>query len=280
MSEKLQKVLARIGLGSRRELEKWISDGRVSVNGKVAKLGDRIGPTDKLKVDRRELEFKLEEDSRRRVLVYNKAEGEMCTRNDPEGRPTVFSKLPKLTGERWVAVGRLDVNTTGLLLFTTDGGLANRLMHPSARIEREYAVRVLGTPSNEAIKALTDGVLLDDGMAKFDDIVAGGGEGLNQWYYVVIREGRNREVRRLWESQGLKVSRLIRVRYGSVFLPRDLKMGSWIELGQNEIEPLAKLAGVENMRSPALYGRKLSEKDENAQLRKKKGRNAERRRRR
>lgn len=261
MSEKLQKVLARAGLGSRRELEQWIQSGRVHVNGTVAKLGDRVEATDQVKVDGHSVTISAESDTRRRVLVYNKPEGEVCTRSDPEGRATVFNRLPRLKGERWIAIGRLDVNTSGLLMFTTDGELANRLMHPSTQIEREYAVRVQGTPSNEMLTKLTEGVLLEDGMARFEDIVAGGGKGLNQWYYVVIREGRNREVRRLWESQGMQVSRLKRVRFANIFLPPELKGGSWVELGRDEIEPLAKLAGVENKRRPSQYGKKITEKE-------------------
>ena len=272
MSEKLQKVLARAGLGSRRELEQWIQDGRIQVNGTTAKLGDRVEATDKVIVDGRSIQIAPESEARRRVLVYNKPEGEICTRSDPEGRATVFSRLPRLKGERWIAIGRLDLNTSGLLMFTTDGELANKLMHPSTQIDREYAVRVQGTPSNEVLAKLTEGVLLEDGMARFEDIVAGGGKGVNQWYYVVIREGRNREVRRLWESQGLQVSRLKRVRFASIFLPPELKAGSWIELGREEIEPLTKLVGVENKRRAQQYGKKITEKEYKAGSRKRKRR--------
>ncbi|MBV1872557.1 MAG: 23S rRNA pseudouridine(2605) synthase RluB [Gammaproteobacteria bacterium] len=270
MSEKLQKVLARAGLGSRRELEQWIENGRIQVNGATAKLGDRVEAADQINVDGRPVRISSESETRRRVLVYNKPEGEICTRSDPEGRATVFSRLPRLKGERWIAIGRLDLNTSGLLMFTTDGELANKLMHPSTKVEREYAVRVQGTPSNEVLARLTDGVLLEDGMARFEDIVAGGGKGVNQWYYVVIREGRNREVRRLWESQGLQVSRLKRVRFASIFLPPELKAGSWIELGREEIEPLSKLGGVQNKRRPQQYGKKITEKEYKAVGRKRK----------
>ena len=225
MSEKLQKVLARVGLGSRRHMEQAIVDGRVSVNGKLATLGDRIEDGAELRVDGRLVQFTVESEMRRRVLIYYKPEGEICSRQDPEGRPTVFDRLPPLKGERWVMVGRLDVNSSGLLLFTTDGELANRLMHPSSEIEREYAVRVMGEITKEIRENLTTGVELDDGPAKFERMSELGGEGINRWWQVVVKEGRNREVRRLFESQDLKVSRLIRVRYGPILLGRGVKSG-------------------------------------------------------
>ena len=220
MSEKLQKVLARVGLGSRRHMEEAIIQGRVSVNGKIAEIGQRIEATDELRVDGRRVDFALEEETRRRVIIYYKPEGEICSRQDPEGRPTVFDNLPNLRGERWVMVGRLDINSSGLLLFTNDGELANRLMHPSNEVEREYAVRVMGEVTPTARQALLDGVTLDDGPAKFESFTEVGGEGINRWYQVVVKEGRNREVRRLFESQGLRVSRLLRIRYGTVSFPR------------------------------------------------------------
>lgn len=255
MTEKIQKVMARVGLGSRRAMEKWISEGRVSVNGKVSTLGDRVGASDTLRVDGKVVRFEAESETSRRVILYNKPEGQVCTRTDPEGRPTVFSKLPKLEGERWVAVGRLDINTQGLILFTTDGELANRLMHPSSEIEREYAVRVRGEVSDEAINNLRNGVMLEDGEARFDDIVDSGGEGYNHWYHVLIAEGRKREVRRLWESQDIQVSRLIRVRYGSAVLPRGLQIGRWVELPKDEIDVLANLCGAGLKKRTGLYGR-------------------------
>ncbi|WP_132704131.1 23S rRNA pseudouridine(2605) synthase RluB [Reinekea marinisedimentorum] len=235
--ERIQKVLANAGSGSRREMERAIDEGRVLVNGEVAKLGDKITPRDELKLDGRTI--KVENKAVRRVLVYNKPEGEICTRKDPEGRHTVFDKLPNINGERWVAIGRLDINTSGLLLFTNDGEMANRLMHPSRQIEREYAVRVLGEVTQEHIDNMCNGVELEDGPAKFTDVQFFDGKGANQWFHVVIMEGRNREVRRLWESQGLQVSRLKRVRYGSVFLDSEVRAGTWQELPKKEIDKLA-----------------------------------------
>lgn len=254
MSEKLQKVLARVGLGSRRHMEQAIVDGRVSVNGKLATLGDRIEDGDELRVDGRLVHFTVESEMRRRVLIYYKPEGEICSRQDPEGRPTVFDRLPPVKGERWVMVGRLDVNSSGLLLFTTDGELANRLMHPSSEIEREYAVRVMGEITKEIRETLTEGVELEDGPAKFERMSELGGEGINRWWQVVVKEGRNREVRRLFESQGLKVSRLLRTRYGSVSLPRTLKTGRWIELDKMEIDALSELVKLRPRRGTGLYG--------------------------
>jgi 23S rRNA pseudouridine2605 synthase len=243
--ERIQKVLAKAGLGSRREMEKVIEDKRVSVNGEVAKLGDKVQRTDELKVDGKTV--KIDTKAVRRVLIYNKPEGEICTRKDPEGRQTVFDRLPKLTGERWVAVGRLDINTSGLLLFTNDGELATRLMHPSRQIEREYAVRILGEVKQENIDAMCAGIQLDDGMAKFSDVQYFDGKGSNQWYHVVIVEGRNREVRRLWESQGFQVSRLKRVRYGSVFMDSSMRAGTWNELAKKDIDQLAAIVELPSM---------------------------------
>ncbi|AML58409.1 23S rRNA pseudouridine(2605) synthase RluB [Serratia rubidaea] len=243
MSEKLQKVLARAGHGSRREIEGMIEAGRVSVDGKVATLGDRVevNPAMKIRIDGHVVSVKESEEAVCRVLAYYKPEGELCTRSDPEGRPTVFDRLPKLRGSRWVAVGRLDVNTSGLLLFTTDGELANRLMHPSREVEREYAVRVFGQIDDEKVKQLSRGVQLEDGPAAFRTIKFQGGEGLNQWYNVTLTEGRNREVRRLWEAVGVQVSRLIRVRYGDIDLPKGLPRGGWTELDLPSINYLREL---------------------------------------
>lgn len=242
MAEKLQKVLAAAGYGSRRELEQWISDGRVQVNGKIAKLGDRVSPNDTVVVDGKKAKLPTAE-QRIRVLLYNKPEGEVCTRSDPEGRATVFDRLPKLSGERWIAVGRLDINTTGLLLFTNNGELANRLMHPSHEIDREYLVRVHGEVGDDMIKRLREGVLLEDGVAKFSDVVPGERVGSNGWYTVALMEGRNREVRRLWESQGVEVNRLKRVRFGPIFMPSYVRRGQWIELDDKALADL--LAVVE-----------------------------------
>lgn len=237
--EKLQKILAGAGLGSRREMERWISEGRVVVNGQTASLGDRATLDDKITVDNRPIKLDTYASKTRRVIAYNKPEGEICSRSDPEGRPTVFDRLPKLQGERWIAIGRLDLNTSGLILFTNDGELASRLMHPSYEIEREYAVRVMGNVIQQKVKNLFDGVELEDGLARFTDIVDSGGSGINRWFHVCIMEGRNREVRRLWESQDLTVSRLKRVRFANVIIPDHLRMGQWEELDKGEIDQLA-----------------------------------------
>ncbi|MDX1399489.1 MAG: 23S rRNA pseudouridine(2605) synthase RluB [Oceanospirillum sp.] len=247
-TEKLQKVLARTGMGSRREMERLIETGEVAINGQTAKLGDRVSINDRVTVHGRLVKLVAEEEVPRRVIMYSKPEGELCTRHDPQGRRTVFDRLPKLKGERWISIGRLDINTSGLLLFTTDGELANRLMHPSQQIEREYAVRVMGDVKPEHVKAMVEGVMLEDGMARFTDVQEFGGEGINTWFHVVIMEGRNREVRRLWESQGLTVSRLKRVRYGSIFLDKRARAGEWIELTQQEIDQLSEMAGLEKRR--------------------------------
>ena len=236
MSEKLQKILAAAGYGSRRELERWISDGRVSINGKVAKLGDRASPEDTISVDGKRV--RLPDQQRLRVILYNKPEGEVCTRSDPEGRKTVFDSLPNFKGERWVAVGRLDIGTTGLLLFTNNGDLANKLMHPSSEIDREYLVRIHGAVDDNMLQRLREGVLLEDGMAKFSDIVPGERVGTNGWYTVALMEGRNREVRRLWESQNVEVNRLKRVRFGPIFLPSYTRSGQWIDLDEKPLNDL------------------------------------------
>jgi 23S rRNA pseudouridine2605 synthase len=242
--EKLQKVLARAGLGSRRELEHWITDGRITVNGVVAKLGDRVLPGQDIRVDGHSLSAGARHGTRRRVIIYSKPEGQVCTMADPEGRPTVFDHLPVLRNARWIVIGRLDFNTQGLLLFTTDGELANKLMHPSSQIEREYAVRVLGEVNAEMLARLRTGVQLDDGPAHFDEIRDAGGEGANHWYHVTLKEGRNREVRRLWEAVGVKVSRLIRVRFGPVTLPRMLRPGRWEELDKDVMTALIESVGL------------------------------------
>lgn len=249
MSEKLQKVLARSGAGSRREMETYIANNRVSVNGKVAKLGDRVDGTESIRLDGHVVEVRAQADEICRVLMYNKPEGEMCTRKDPEGRPTVYDRLPQLKNSRWIGIGRLDVNTSGLLLFTNDGELANRLMHPKYEIEREYSVRVFGEVTNDSLYKLTQGVELDDGIAKFDKIKADSkprdDESKNRWFNVSLREGRNREVRRLWASQDVTVSRLIRVRYSDVKLDRRLMQGGWKELELDELNKLRKKVGLD-----------------------------------
>lgn len=242
MQERIQKILARAGVGSRRTIEAWISAGRVEVNGVRARLGDRLGPDDRILVDGKPITVEWRSEPRFKLLAYYKPEGEICTRHDPEGRKTVFDRLPRLKQGRWVALGRLDINSQGLMLFTTDGDLANRLLHPSAEIEREYAVRVRGQLSRDMQQQLLEGVELEDGPARFKSLQDAGGEGSNHWYHVVIAEGRQREVRRLIESQGLTVSRLMRVRFGPIQLPRGRHAGEYWDLSADERAALLSAA--------------------------------------
>jgi 23S rRNA pseudouridine2605 synthase len=244
MSEKIQKVLARAGFASRRQIEQWIEEGRIRVNQQTAKIGDRIGEGDVVELDGKRVSAQRIQAADRRVLMYHKDVGTVCTRSDPEGRKTVFDDLPKLRGSRWILVGRLDITTTGLLLVTTDGELANRLMHPSYELDREYLVRVLGKVDEAMLARLLQGVELEDGMAQFESIFDLGGEGANHWYKVVVKEGRNREVRRLWESQGIQVSRLSRVRFGPISLPKSLRRGKWADVEDQHISKLCELVGL------------------------------------
>ena len=229
-SEKLQKVLARAGLASRREIERWISEGRIAVNGKTAQLGDRITAAARIRVDGRLVNI-AKQRSPSRLIAYHKRVGEICTQHDPQRRETVFQQLPKCDQGRWISVGRLDINTSGLLLFTNDGELANRLMHPSANLAREYAVRVHGDIDSDGLKHLTQGVILPDwpnDKVRFEHIVAKAQRGSNRWFYVVVMQGRHRLVRKLWQSQGVQVSRLVRVRFGPILL-QGLRPGQWRE---------------------------------------------------
>ena len=262
MSERLQKALARAGYGSRRKLETMISEGRVSVNGSIAVLGTKIEKEDTVVLDGQLVPPAMLFEQARLVIAYHKPEGEVCTRNDPEGRPTIFDRLPKIAQGRWIAVGRLDINTSGLILLTTDGELANRLMHPSSGIDREYLVRVHGDVTEEQLERLVDGVILDDGPARFTDIVRhpeADPDRRNQWFFVALMEGRNREVRRLWESQGLQVNRLKRVRYGCIFLPSFLKQGHFVELGQKEVDDLGKLVDLPSLPVPKMTPQELKD---------------------
>lgn len=238
--ERLQKVLAQTGVASRREVEEMIAAGRISVNGETATIGQKIGPLDRVRVNGKlvNIQFAIKVP---RVLVYHKPDGEIVSRDDPEGRISVFDRLPALRRGRWIAVGRLDVNTSGLLLFTNDGELANRLMHPRYELEREYAARLLGSLDEAQIALLKNGIQLEDGIARFNEIADAGGEGANHWYHVTISEGRNREVRRMFEAVGLTVSRLMRLRYGPVRLPSRLKRGMWQEM---DVREACALAGI------------------------------------
>ena len=237
VTEKLQKVLARVGLGSRREIEDWISAGRVSVDGQTSNLGDRVSLSAKIRVDGNLIDNRMLL-PKSRVILYHKPTGEICTQKDPDNRNSVFDHLPRIRLGRWVMVGRLDFNTSGVLLFTTDGELAAKLMHPRHGIEREYAVRILGEMPEESLQRLAEGVHLEDGFAKFDRIEFAGGAGANRWYHVILREGKNREVRRMFESEGLTVSRLIRVSYGHLPLSRLLPTGRYNELSPEEVYQL------------------------------------------
>lgn len=235
-TERLQKILSQAGFGSRREMERWIEAGMISVNGTVSKLGDGASAEDKIIVKGKLINNPLKGQAKTRILLYHKPVGEISSRKDPKHNKTVFDKLPHLKHSRWVQVGRLDINTSGLLIFTNDGELANRLMHPKFGLEREYAVRVRGQVTQETIDKLLKGVELDDGKAQFKRVEFRGGEGANSWYHVTLTEGRNREVRRLWQSQGVDVSRLIRIRYGKLTMPRFLVRGGFVELSSKEIE--------------------------------------------
>ena len=243
MNERLQKLLAGAGHGSRRGIEEWIRAGRVTINGRAASLGDRASQDDQICLDGKPLALGGRAVTTE-VLLYHKPLGEVTTRSDPEGRPTVFERLPPAPGGRWIVVGRLDVNTSGLLLFTNDGDLAHRLMHPSSEVEREYRVRLRGTPSQAVLERLQRGVTLDDGPARFDRIEAESTEGSHSWFRVCLHEGRNREVRRLFEHEGFEVSRLNRIRYGSLILPDDLRAGGFQRLDAPRIAQLVELAGV------------------------------------
>lgn len=242
-AERLQKALAFTGYGSRREMEEAIEARRVSVNGKIATIGDKIRPGDEVRFDGKRVNIKWP-DRLPRIVIYHKQEGEMVTRDDPEGRTTIFDRLPKLDNSKWIAIGRLDFNTSGLLILTTSGDLANKMMHPRFEVEREYSVRVLGELTDEQRKALTKGIELEDGMANFSQIADGGGEGINHWYHVILKEGRNREVRRMFEHFGLTVSRLMRVRFGALSLPPRLKRGQFYELNEIEVLGVVKWAGL------------------------------------
>ena len=240
---KLHKVLAQAGMGSRLEMEQLILEGRISVNNEPAHIGQRIQFGDSIKVNGKPIRVRIDPPPAR-VIAYHKPAGEVVTHDDPQNRPTVFRKLPKLQHGKWQSVGRLDLNTEGLLLFSSSGELANNLMHPRFGLEREYAVRVLGSLTKEEKQKLLDGVQLDDGMAQFGSVEDGGGEGANCWYRVTISEGRNREVRRMMEAVGHAVSRLIRIRYGAMLLPRGLRRGAWMELGESDIRALMQAAGA------------------------------------
>jgi len=257
--ERIQKVLARGGVGSRREIERWIDEGRLKINGDIVKLGDRLKVGDYLQLNDRVMHWEKFAIQPTRVLIYHKPTGEVVTRRDPQGRPVVFSQLPVLETARWISVGRLDINTSGLLLVTNNGELANKLMHPSTQVEREYAVRILGNVSDETLEKLKKGVELEDGVAKFDAIRFFGGEGANKWYHVIVSEGRNRLVRRLWEAQEVIVSRLMRVRYGPVVLPERLKTGAIYELTDKELDLLFDFAGLQR-NEPSAFKAQLEPK--------------------
>jgi 23S rRNA pseudouridine2605 synthase len=246
---KLHKVLAQAGMGSRLEMEQLIMEGRITVNNEPAHIGQRIQFGDHVKVNGKPIRFRIEAPPAR-VIAYHKPAGEVVTHDDPQNRPTVFRRLPKLFQGKWQSVGRLDLNTEGLLLFTSSGELANKLMHPRFGLEREYAVRVLGALNKEEKQRLLEGVKLDDGVAQFGSIEEGGGEGANCWYRVTISEGRNREVRRMLEAVGHAVSRLIRIRYGAMVLPRGLKRGAWMELDELDIRSLMQVAASRDTRTP------------------------------
>ena len=243
--ERIQKYLANQGVGSRRQIDALLQQGRINVNGKVANPGDQIDGREKIAIDGKLLRLQRHV-ARPKILMYHKPVGEVCTRSDPEGRADVYQNLPGLNQGRWVSIGRLDINTSGLLLFTNDGELANRLMHPSYEVEREYAVRVHGEVNLEMLQQLRDGVELDDGPAHFNDIIDSGGTGSNHWYHVVLKEGRNREVRRLWEAVGVEVSRLVRVRYDHFKLPKWLKPGKSRFLDEEVVSRVYKRLGLEN----------------------------------
>ena len=267
----MQKVLAQAGIGSRREMEEWIAAGRVTVNGEAAVLGMRVVEGDVIRADRRTIHVRDQGGRLPRVLLYHKPEGEIVSRDDPGQRASVFDNLPKVRGQKWIAIGRLDFNTSGLLIFTTSGDLANRLMHPSFEVEREYAVRVQGEMSPEQMKQMVrQGVELDDGPVKFEMLSDEGGEGFNHWYRIVVKEGRNRVVRRTFEALGLPVSRLMRVRFGIISLPPRLKRGMQADLGEGEVRQVMEWAGLQAPDNPAQ--RPIVEREGNAGLRASRGR--------
>lgn len=242
---RLQKVLAQVGLGSRRTMEEWISAGRITVNGEIATLGTRVTEDDVIRADKRIVHIKASNTNLPRVLLYHKQEGEIVSRDDPEKRASVFDKLPKLRGMKWIAIGRLDFNTSGLLIFTTSGDLANRLMHPRFEVEREYAVRVQGSMTDGQMQQMVnEGITLEDGPVKFERLTDEGGEGYNHWYRLMLKEGRNRIVRRTFDALGLPVSRLIRVRFGIINLPPRLKRGTLAELGTGEVSQILDWANM------------------------------------
>jgi 23S rRNA pseudouridine2605 synthase len=263
--EKLQKIMATAGIASRRESERWIQDGRVSVNGKIAQVGDRATIKDLIRVDGKPIRVTNPEEFQRKMIAYHKPEGEISSKKDPEGRPTIFDSLPKIRNSRWLSVGRLDFNTSGLIFFTNDGNLANKLMHPSLEIVRKYAVRVRGQVTDDILRQLQTNVELEDGDAHFETIEDAGGEGSNHWYHVTLKEGRNREVRRLWEAFEIQVSRLHRIQYGPFELPRALKRGRWRELTPEELADFEKIAGLKS-KKPKVVRQVKSKQRQNKRL--------------